>query len=1034
MNTRQLRGCVCVVKTHQHHHQETQPPPPPSPTGYQTSAPTSPDGSPPPPLSRPKKSRRSVKSSSIENMVEAGRTTTEISQGRVLWRPRQEEQQSERAIPPWADPHAQPPPPPPPSTTFVATLSPPPQRRGMMKPASPLTSATEVSPNPTHFNRPTPGASPVMVRRSLFRNNATPSARARSVDSSINRAPPWADHQLRPTHRTESPSRCKGRTDALSPPPASPPATSASPSATTSSHTSDIHSTSKTSSGSTQKAVIDSASTSTTRTASSNTVMSSTEMRRVEMKESSAAATAAYHSSDMMTKTPVVPIDSSPGTSTVGVVSGKCVPPGNTSGQSASDGHPRSHQAQVTSRQQTVTAGMQSAAGTMVSTRTVTEGQAAPPTLSQEQSSPTPWRKNRTAVAKDAPALTQPRQASPQSSHDVSVASGAVHHTINVVQEGRAEEQAVQSAPWRRQVTSPDKKTPPPASVPTAPTPSHPPVETPSSTPPPAQPPSESHAKGKSGLKATDVQPWRKQRPKGRQTPPPATTPITVATTTCPPQAAAPFSHTPTTTQATNISQVGAISTHQAKSLTSSVSAISQESSVTETTVSVQKQTKASFETSVKVSSSVPSASTSTTSVATKTKQASTESKTSSVSSVSDQTKTPAAASSVTPLATKTTREANKQVEEAVREKHLLASKSERGTEGVAVCDAKRATPTSSVPTSAAPPASCAPTQQLRPTEAATSSGKSDLTVPQPAPPPPTTASQLPPTSSASVSSLVSIQTLDKTSLGTSVQATTTTPIMPIPTPPPAPDAKQLKSVGRSAPQQAATSPGQQGTSAGEGSVEKGVAFPQPTPAGQDTVAAPVHVGIDLDLPPPPATLLQGDMSAPTLASREACETDDPSQEYIRESVTKRIKAFEKQASLEDEPPTSLERHLPPARPVAPWVKKTSTGPVQQEVYWGATSPEEQEAPLPPPPPPAAPSRPKTDRTMSPSRPQPVRESPKVVCVSSLLTHPDPSHLTPRLSHPVPSYYSPPLPPRPILSPLSPRSYSPHFWLPHPKI
>lgn len=108
-------------------------------------------------------------------------------------------------------------------------------------------------------------------------------------------------------------------------------------------------------------------------------------------------------------------------------------------------------------------------------------------------------------------------------------------------------------------------------------------------------------------------------------------------------------------------------------------------------------------------------------------------------------------------------------------------------------------------------------------------------------------------------------------------------------------------------------------------------------------------------------------------------------EDYVRESVTKRIRAFEKQASKEEDP--IAERLLPPARPVAPWVKKTSAGPVQHDTYWDMTSPEEQQpggapmsppvqapgpspAPPPPPPPVHTPTPVKqVERTMSPSRP-----------------------------------------------------------------
>ncbi|XP_069192650.1 uncharacterized protein [Procambarus clarkii] len=127
----------------------------------------------------------------------------ERGRSRVAWLPRQQQERSGQpaAVPPWAEPDAQPPPPP---SQIYTNLSPSTPRRSVMQAASPV-ATTQPHPSPTHFNRPTPGASPIMLRRSLFRDVDGP-ARARSVDS-ITRSAPWGETKLRPTPRTESPAR-----------------------------------------------------------------------------------------------------------------------------------------------------------------------------------------------------------------------------------------------------------------------------------------------------------------------------------------------------------------------------------------------------------------------------------------------------------------------------------------------------------------------------------------------------------------------------------------------------------------------------------------------------------------------------------------------------------------------------------------------------------------------------------------------------------------------------------------------------------
>ncbi|KAG7158637.1 hypothetical protein Hamer_G011295, partial [Homarus americanus] len=178
-----------------------------TPTGYQTSAPSSLEGSPIPRRKcRPTKTSTSRKEEDAAEMVEV--SGSETGKGGLTWRSRKEAP-NQRAVPPWAEPDAQPPPPP---SQLYANLTPPTSRR-TMKPASPLSSATDTNPTPKHFNIPTAGASPVMVRRSLFRTESP--ARAKSVDS-LTRSVPWAERKLRATPRTDSPSRAASKTEAPS--------------------------------------------------------------------------------------------------------------------------------------------------------------------------------------------------------------------------------------------------------------------------------------------------------------------------------------------------------------------------------------------------------------------------------------------------------------------------------------------------------------------------------------------------------------------------------------------------------------------------------------------------------------------------------------------------------------------------------------------------------------------------------------------------------------------------------------------------
>ncbi|XP_064094075.1 uncharacterized protein LOC135206650 isoform X2 [Macrobrachium nipponense] len=170
-----------------------------SPTGYTTSAHNSPEGS---PVLRRKKRAKKVLSSCEEEKEEETMTGDKVAEvsvkggkGRVLWRPSRsfEAGASERAVPPWAEPDAQAPPPP--SNFYASAPSATMTTHIPVRPTMGMATGVQADPNPTHFNRPSPGASPVPIRKCLFRMNAP----TRSLSSeSLHKTLPWVAKRSEP--------------------------------------------------------------------------------------------------------------------------------------------------------------------------------------------------------------------------------------------------------------------------------------------------------------------------------------------------------------------------------------------------------------------------------------------------------------------------------------------------------------------------------------------------------------------------------------------------------------------------------------------------------------------------------------------------------------------------------------------------------------------------------------------------------------------------------------------------------------------
>ncbi|XP_045132852.1 mucin-5AC-like isoform X2 [Portunus trituberculatus] len=830
-----------------------------TPTGYQTSAPSSREGSPTP---KRKVRRAPTGKVSSSGMIEV--VPGETAQGTAMWRSRPDPSK-DSAVPPWADPNAQAPPPP---SQLYNPLSPTSQRR-QMKLSAPTSSAVEANPSPKHFNRPAPGASPVMARRSLSRNGGP--HRARSVDS-IARTPPWADHKLRHTPRTESPLSASTKAKA-------------------------------TSSTSLEKA-------------QELTVVSASSESHVTMREQQSTV-------ELSVECPV------PGVGSHGVVNGT-----------------------------------QQLPSPLVSPTPAAESQPAPGKLSQEQSSPTPWRKQRAAGANVTPAHQQqpapPPAASAAPDSEPTAASALTTP-------------ASQQAPWRKargeaaqsSVTSSssDKATA------TA-------VET-----------------FKQEGTGTGSQPsWRKQKTKSRpaDTSKVATTSaqsqesssvgITTSQSDLPAAATLDGSASKAALHQVSVTSTAAssASTHAASKYPQQVPFVGQTavatSVVTSTVSSHQSATQATHSVNVvSTKKSIVSASTSSSVVTSKgERNATSQADISRISASSNTVSTPPCTTATDLTPTKGP---------GIDLPAGPPDPPQRSDSSGASVKNKRDFPSSPVPPPTPPssPAAAAPRH--------TAAGHaSDTQVNKPGIVPGTSQAPLSPRELA----------------GAPPQSTprpgrdsfSPTPTMPIPTPPPEPSANLVKVGGvMQSPQ---TVPGDKTSETTlqtdhTAAMKDPGSLPPPPPPVTDMSLESIEA--NPTFPPPPASIQEEKMRGPPPPMRELPNEELGLEEegYVRESVTKRIKAFEKQASEEEQP--ALERRQPVARPVAPWVKKTSAGPVQHDTYWDMTSPEERTdgvpvpppvqatvptpaqapapalAPPPPPPPAQPPAQTKLERTMSPTRP-----------------------------------------------------------------
>ncbi|XP_042240424.1 nascent polypeptide-associated complex subunit alpha, muscle-specific form-like isoform X2 [Homarus americanus] len=1121
-----------------------------TPTGYQTSAPSSLEGSPIPRRKcRPTKTSTSRKEEDAAEMVEV--SGSETGKGGLTWRSRKEAP-NQRAVPPWAEPDAQPPPPP---SQLYANLTPPTSRR-TMKPASPLSSATDTNPTPKHFNIPTAGASPVMVRRSLFRTESP--ARAKSVDS-LTRSVPWAERKLRATPRTDSPSRAASKTEAPSwaiprtdaptqqaartegapssapaqqkaaPSPASvqqraapspapaqqqaapspaPAQQQAAPSpapaqqraapspapaqqraapspapaqqqaAPSPAPAQQQAARTEKQPQSVPKMYTPSQATpgrdvplqkgSSSKASFRSEAMSSSFSH--EMSVSEKVTVSSRHQSEVMTRTSHATTDSSatqctPRDPPWGVHGGRDTgggtQPQSKAGQGASKGQgaprPQTHSqatGQMTHRPHGSSDAPRHSPGMMVSAKAATEGQSAPGNLTQEQSSPTPWRKT---VSQVAGAKAAPSQQ-PSHKDDASVASGSAEPSAAspASREGQVPNQTLhqgpQQAPWRRTTGTVEQA----------------PAVTQASPEPNKSEPNKSHVTGSdkhkketvlqasSAAQVADSQPsWRKQNYKSRQ----AAASTAAAAPTQPPASTTPLGKTSqqvTVTPASNATTVNkSIVTAPAGKSTSLTPAVHKPASPVPSAadkpaspvppaankpaspvppankpVSPANKPVSPTPPANKPVSPVPPANKPVSPVPPANKPAFPLSITTSklgspVHVLSKSVTSLPAATSPIPTAVSPvpiaigpapvvpsagglpiSAPSPPQVSGAAETLEVAAAEAQ-------VCgniEARRAT---SQPLAPPHTTTHSPTPPLPPKQTAAAI-VSAPTVPQ-APKPAVSPVQPIPSAPVTVqpslaaqptlapaSGLLTVAPTPTTALIAScvtetspseIAATTvTTPqhAMPIPTPPPVPDAKFLKSGGQILTSSSVTAT--QGISPATAQKHTAISsqleespkepatgmkppqpeFPPPPPVDQIEVL-PGSSELDPGLPPPPS-FTQEERAASSLGIttrlQDLVEQEGenlPSPEYVRESVTKRIKAFEKQASKEEEPPI-VERQVPVARPVAPWVKKTSSGLVHQDRYWDMTSPEEPDVIWPSPPPP---QQKETERTKSPSIPAP---------------------------------------------------------------
>lgn len=760
-----------------------------------------------------------------------------------MWRTKPEVT-SDRAVPPWAAPDAQAPPPP---SQLHHTLSPPPQRRQQMKPAAPTASAVEATPSPTHFNRPAPGSSPVAARRSLFRNNAP--HRARSVDS-IPRNPPWTEHKLRHTPRTESPL---------------------------------------------------------TKATSSTALEKSEEY--------------------------IIPISMEP--RAAAELNGGCPVPGVDA--------------------------LQQPPSEVVSASPAADGQPGLGSLPQEQSSPTPWRKNVAGRADGANVTNaqQQQQPAPGQPTPSPVADSARSAA------GGPAAPATQQAPWRRPTVEAE-----PLSQ----------TSTGKATPTTQQPAQQETARA-------DSQPsWRKQRTKPRQAETSGTPTVPAASSQPSPAPSA----SGTTSQSVSLSAA-------ATTAAAAVTTVSQTSSAASATT----VTGALTQVTGKSASQVPG----------------TAEKPVSAGPVATSTGSPqppptqpthagtvdAQQSAVSPSSSSSSRITPK------------GQQSSPHSAGIAPSPVAATQPKGAAPGTKSPATPPEPPQRGDSSSASIRSRREFPHSPTPPAPSPTTAASRPSAADhpGEAQHAAPAPLPPREATGAAPQPTPSQgggrvsppPTMPIPTPPSEPSANLLKAGGLTPSPQTALEDTSSGktplqTDAPQDTLQEMTSpVPPPPPPPTGGIIPPGRLETTPFPPPPPSLVPEGGMAGPSLPMSQLQGGDESkSEDYVRESVTKRIKAFEKQASKEED--EIAERLLPPARPVAPWVKKTSTGAVQHDTYWDMTSPEEPSgvapmpapappqvqaqvpastpapapAPAPAPPPPPQPAHAHTnvkqvERTMSPSRP-----------------------------------------------------------------
>ena len=142
--------------------------------------------------------------------------------------------------------------------------------------------------------------------------------------------------------------------------------------------------------------------------------------------------------------------------------------------------------------------------------------------------------------------------------------------------------------------------------------------------------------------------------------------------------------------------------------------------------------------------------------------------------------------------------------------------------------------------------------------------------------------------------------------------------------------------------------------------------LPPPPPVSHETPEVIPEVVPEVEtLPPPPPSLLHEELlskspipktleverpsSAGGRSSSGPSEDERPfekdSPDYVPEPVTNRIQKFEKQRSRDREDHSRERQPPPPAKPVGPWVKRTSSGPCRHEGWTSPPTTEESDWP-----------------------------------------------------------------------------------------